>query len=706
MNKFNLNYSEKSIPIPSQDSFMKKMLSQTESFLRRLRWKAFFFDNPDIQTAEKETFGFKSNNCPPIVKDLLNFEADFYLMISKIEFRRTSNPTLRKIGEDAKKIRKSDHTIIPADKSSNFYQLSVEEYTAMIEKSITSDYKKTAHQTKSELNKTSASIALSLELADRVGQYQTSPAYVLLKDHKATFRSNPQCRLINPAKTDLGRISKQILERININLRAQTLLNQWKSTKDVITWFKKERTAKCKFLQFDVVSFYPSISKKLFEKALNFAKTKTQITDDELKIVEHSRNSLLFGPDGSTWSKKNGTFDVTMGSFDGAEVCELVGLLLLNKITGFTSPEKVGLYRDDGLMIIENLDGPSIERLRKKLHTAFQEEDLRITIENPSTVVDFLDVTLNSTDGSYRPFRKENAITEYVSRHSNHPSQIIKRIPEIVQQRLSTISSSEEIFNDSKQIYEKCLQRSGYTNVELKYSPDSEAKPRSKIKRTRNISWYNPPWSESVATNIGKKFFSLIDRHFPSDHRYRKFINRNNVKLSYSCMENMRSIITKHNVSLLKKHNDPAPTNERFCNCRNGTECPLDGKCLTKSIVYEATLKTSGDTFTYVGLTGDTFKARYSSHKSSFTHERYRTATTLSQKIWELKESSTDYTLSWSILKKAHAYKGGGKGKCDLCLSEKLEILKRSRWKGSLNSRTELLNKCRHQRKFTLIRTI
>lgn len=180
----------------------------------------------------------------------------------------------------------------------------------------------------------------------------------------------------------------------------------------MITWFKKERTAKCRFLQFDVVSFYPSISKKLFEKALNFARTKTQITDDELKIVEHSRNSLLFGPDGSTWSKKNGTFDVTMGSFDGAEVCELVGLLLLNKIAGFTSPEKVGLYRDDGLMIIENLDGPSTERLRKKLHTAFQEEDLKITIENPSTVVDFLDVTFNSTDGSYRPLRKENAITE------------------------------------------------------------------------------------------------------------------------------------------------------------------------------------------------------------------------------------------------------------------------------------------------------
>ena len=113
----------------------------------------------------------------------------------------------------------------------------------------------------------------------------------------------------------------------------------------MITWFNKERTEKCKFLQFDVVSFYPSISKQLFNRALDYARTITQITDDELKIVEHSRNSFIFGPSGSSWSKKNGTFDVTMGSFDGAEVCELVGLFLLKKITGFTPPEKVGLYR-------------------------------------------------------------------------------------------------------------------------------------------------------------------------------------------------------------------------------------------------------------------------------------------------------------------------------------------------------------------------
>ena len=253
-------------------------------------------------------------------------------------------------------------------------------------------------------------------------------------------------------------------------------------------------------------------------------------------------------------------------------------------------------------------------------------------------------------------------ISNFSVRHKSHlarpPPQIIKRIPEIVQKRLSTISSTEEIFEESKHFYEECLQRSGYTNVELKFTPTPEGTSRNKRNRSCNILWFNPPWSESVSTNIGKKFFSLIKKHFPRGHRYRSFINRNSVKLSYSCMENMRSIITKHNVSLLKKSNTPPPSTLQSCNCRTSTECPLEGKCLTKSIVYEATVKTSEDTYTYIGLTGDTFKARYSTHKSSFKHEKYRTATTLSQKIWELKESNVDYTLTWSILKKAHTYKG------------------------------------------------
>ena len=67
------------------------------------------------------------------------------------------------------------------------------------------------------------------------------------------------------------------------------------------------------------------------------------------------------------------------------------------------------------------------------------------------------------------------------------------------------------------------------------------------------IIWFNPPYSKHVKTNIGKIFMKLISKHFPKQHKYYKIFNKNTVKLSYSCMPNMLSIITKHNKTFLNK---------------------------------------------------------------------------------------------------------------------------------------------------------
>ena len=58
-------------------------------------------------------------------------------------------------------------------------------------------------------------------------------------------------------------------------------------------------------------------------------------------------------------------FDITKGSFDGAEVCELVGLFMLNKLNELVTNGSVGLYRDDGLAAVHNYSGPEMDRLRK-----------------------------------------------------------------------------------------------------------------------------------------------------------------------------------------------------------------------------------------------------------------------------------------------------------------------------------------------------
>ena len=117
--------------------------------------------------------------------------------------------------------------------------------------------------------------------------------FITLKDHKLNFQNNPTVRLLNPAKNELGRISKTVLDKININLRNSLHVNQWKNTQEVISWFKSIDNKQHKFIMFDIKDFYPSISKELLTDALTFAETIINL-DDHKKIIYHSRKSLLF----------------------------------------------------------------------------------------------------------------------------------------------------------------------------------------------------------------------------------------------------------------------------------------------------------------------------------------------------------------------------------------------------------------------------
>ena len=181
-------------------------------------------------------------------------------------------------------------------------------------------------------------------------------AFITLKDHKDNFANHPTCRLINPAKSELGKVSKQILDRINSEIRTKTKLNQWKNTKDVTNWFTNiPDKKKHSFASFDINSFYPSITESLLSKAISFAKKYVTISDRDTDNIMHCRKSLLFDNE-TAWTKKdqNNMFDVTMGSFDGAEVCELIGLFILNTLSDKYGKNNVGLYRDDGPVLLRN----------------------------------------------------------------------------------------------------------------------------------------------------------------------------------------------------------------------------------------------------------------------------------------------------------------------------------------------------------------
>ena len=176
-------------------------------------------------------------------------------------------------------------------------------------------------------------------------------------------------------------------------------------------------------------------------------------------------------------------------------------------------------------------------------------------------------------------------------------------------------------------------------------------------RQRNNILWYNPPFSKNVSTNIGHKFLSLVDKHFPKDHKLRKIFSRNTIKISYSCMNNTKQIIDNHNKRILissKRSIDPTDNtvNNWSCNCRQTITCPLNGNCLQSSIIYQGTVKGNDNnaTETYIGLTENDFKTRFRNHTSSFRHAKHRNSTELSKYIWTLKDNNIDHTVSWRII--------------------------------------------------------
>ena len=332
-------------------------------------------------------------------------------------------------------------------------------------------------------------IAKNLNVCDRMEGYSTPSCFITLKDHKDGFKNNPKCRLINPAKTDRGRVSKTMIENIIKVVKQKTGLNLWRNTTDVKSWFSNiPEKSKAKFIQFDIVEFYPSITPALLDRAINYASTLVDISDQDKLIINHAKKSLLFDK-GTCWTKKtNQNFDVTMGSFDGAETCELVGLYILSKITNIIPNPSVGLYRDDGLAAIDHANGPKLDRIRKKMIKCFKEEGLKITIDINMKIADHLDITLNLTDGSYKPFRKPNDKPLYIHKFSNHPPNIIKNLPDMINKRLNNISSSKEVFDEAKPVYEEALQKSGH-DTKLVYNANMPKNSTKLRQRKRKITW-------------------------------------------------------------------------------------------------------------------------------------------------------------------------------------------------------------------------
>lgn len=696
LKRVTLGYSLKNIPIPTANAYRKALIEKVESVLKRMRWRAFFFlregkggESDDLEDARN--FGFNSRKCPPQIEELKPFEDDMVRLIEKIEFRKVSDPFQDMLQMDIRRIRNSTDIIVPADKTRNLYQMRTVQYEKLLRGNITKNYKPAPDGLYDDINSEAKRIATRLKLEDRAEVLAKSEAFFTLKDHKENFENTLPCRLINPAKSELGIVSKYILEDIVGELREKISINLWKNSAAVIDWFKNlEEKRNYTFLCFDIVDFYPSISESLLKDALAFARQYVTITDSDMEVIFHARKSLLFD-NGRPWIKRKGSlFDVTMGSYDGAEICELVGAFLLKKIKESHDSNEMGLYRDDGLAALKNSPARTADTMRKSIVQTFKKYGLRITIEANLKIVNFLDVTLNLHSGKFYPYRKPNDQPLYINALSNHPPKILQNLPAAISKRISDLSCDQETFSEAAPIYERALAESGFPGKLTFSEHDSTGRKR---KRRRKIIWFNPPFSKNVRTNIGRSFLNLVHKHFPKTSKLHKIFNKNTLKVSYSCMPSIASTIRAK-----RMYRDAEP--EKACNCRVKAQCPLKGKCQSACIVYKATVSSATAVKEYIGLTEPPFKQRYANHLTAIRHETHRCSTELSKYVWDLKRKGEDFAIDWSTSDRAHAYDNRTK-RCNLCLAEKSRIITADKSK-TLNKRSEIVSKCRHMNKFLL----
>ena len=156
-----------------------------------------------------------------------------------------------------------------------------------------------------------------------------------------------------------------------------------------------------------------------------------------------------------------------MGSFDGAEIDELIVLYVLDELSMILE-RKTSLYQENRLGIL-------MDKARKELSTVFKTFGLKITAVANQKIVNFLDITFN-LHNNYQPYRKPNDDPLFIHSQSNHPLSITKQLPKTINKCISTLSSDRHSFDaTTAPLYEEALRRSNF-NVKLKYNPEEPTK--------------------------------------------------------------------------------------------------------------------------------------------------------------------------------------------------------------------------------------
>ena len=327
----------------------------------------------------------------------------------------------------------------------------------------------------------------------------------------------------------------------------------------------------------------------------------------------------------------------------------------------------------------------------------FKDIGFQLEIKTNLKQVEFLEVTFNLITDLHTPYKKPNDNLLYINTSSDHPPQVIKQLTNSINKRLCENSANEQVFNTVKPVYENALHKSSYKSS-LKYS--EEIHQQSSNKRTRKIIWFNPPFTQTVKTNVAKLSFRLLDKHFPKHHLLHKIFNIDTIKVSYSCMNNVSQIIKHHSRNVSdKKEKQTNP-----CNCRNKNEYPLNGNCKAQNVIYNCTVSATQKfkQRVYLGIAEGNCKQRLYNPRQSFKGKKHKNDTALSSYLWDLKENQNQILkLTWSVVRFPPGYSSISK-KSLLCIHKKILILNYHNPADFLNKRLELMAKCRQENKFLL----
>ena len=213
MNLVNLKGSVKNIPIPSFKVYMNMFIHSIETLVREMEWKAQLFLNPSKKTT-KNTFNFRSIKNPEHVKELVKFKSDLVKIVKNVKFRKVNSKFQRQLHDDKVRIQNNNNVIVHADKTTNLYEVNPSDYKKLVQKEVNQEYKKVTSNTIKKINTAHKKVVNDLELQDRVMKTTDRECFISLKDHKDDFANKPKCRLLNPMKPEVGRISHLILKDI------------------------------------------------------------------------------------------------------------------------------------------------------------------------------------------------------------------------------------------------------------------------------------------------------------------------------------------------------------------------------------------------------------------------------------------------------------------------------------------------------------